>query len=136
DLGAGRMDIWAQLFLERGRNTYTEVTPSGTGCRIWGLANGGPLHRKFTLKAGSKEFGPDKIIHAELFRRTRKALTITGYRLDTIRELPKIDKVFDWAIVWGEPRKAEAPAPEEAARATKGGNGLYKASPAYTHSTA
>src|SRR5262249_52328643 len=64
----------AQLFLERGRNTYTEVTPSGTGCRIWGLANGGPLHRKFTLKAGSKEFEPDKIIHAELFRRTRKAL--------------------------------------------------------------
>ena len=35
------IDIWAQLFLERGRNSYTEVTPSGTGCRIWGLANGG-----------------------------------------------------------------------------------------------
>src|SRR6516164_4058717 len=25
----GGIDIWAQLFLERGRNTYSEVTPSG-----------------------------------------------------------------------------------------------------------
>ena len=118
------IDIWAQLFLERGRNSYTEVTPSGTGCRIWGLANGGPLHRKFTLKAGPREFKPDKIVCAELFRRTRKALTITGYRLNTIRELTNIDRVFDWAVIWGERRKAEAAAAEEAVRATNGGNGF------------
>ena len=83
DMETRSIDIWAQLFLHRGRNTYTEVTPSGTGCRIWGLADGGPLHRKFTLKAGPKEFEPDKVICAELFRRTHKALTVTGYRLDT-----------------------------------------------------
>ena len=118
------IDIWAQLFLERGRNTYTEVTPSGTGCRIWGLANGGPLHKKFTLKAGPREFEPDKIICAELFRCTRKALTITGYRLNTVRELTNIDRVFDWAVIWGERRKAEAAAAEEAVRATNGGNGF------------
>ena len=118
------IDIWAQLFLERGRNTYTEVTPSGTGCRIWGLANGGPLHKKFTLKAGPREFEPEKIIFAELFRCTRKALTITGYRLNTVRELTNIDRVFDWAVIWGERRKAEAAAAEEAVRATNGGNGF------------
>ena len=118
------IDIWAQLFLERGRNTYTEVTPSGTGCRIWGLANGGPLHKKFTLKAGPREFEPEKIIFAELFRCTRKALTITGYRLNSVRELTNIDRVFDWAVIWGERRKAEAAAAEEAVRATNGGNGF------------
>ena len=118
------IDIWAQLFLERGRNTYTEVTPSGTGCRIWGLANGGPLHKKFTLKAGPREFEPEKIIFAELFRCTRKALTITGYRLNTVRELTNIDRVLDWAVIWGERRKAEAAAAEEAVRATNGGNGF------------
>ena len=118
------IDIWAQLFLERGRNAYTEVTPSGTGCRIWGLANGGPLHKKFTLKAGPREFEPEKIIFAELFRCTRKALTITGYRLNTVRELTNIDRVFDWAVIWGERRKAEAAAAEEAVRATNGGNGF------------
>src|SRR5262249_38801858 len=65
----GGVDIWAQLFLERGRNTYSEVTPSGTGCRIWGLASGEKLHRKFDLVIN------DTSIAAELFRRTNKALT-------------------------------------------------------------
>ena len=124
DLETHSIDIWAQLFLERGRNTYAEITPSGTGCRIWGLVNGNPLHKKFTPPAGKREFEPDKVICAELFRRTHKALTITGYRLDTIRELTNIDRVFDWAIVWGERRKAEAAAVEEAARAANGGNGF------------
>ena len=96
------IDVWAQNFLHRGRFSYSEVTPSGTGCRIWGLANGNSLHRKFTLEIDGKE------IAAELFRRTHKALTITGYRLDTIRELTNIDKVLDWAVIWGERRKAAA----------------------------
>ena len=104
------IDIWAQLFLEFGRHTYSEVTPSGAGCRIWGLANGVPLQRKFTLEIDGKE------IAAELFRRTRKALTITGYRLDTIHELTNIDKVIDWGVIWGERRKAAAA--EAAARST------------------
>src|SRR5262245_58178031 len=85
-------------------NSYQEVTPSGEGVRIWGVANGDPLHRKFTLTIDGKE------VAAELFRRTNKALTITGYTLDpAIGELSNnIDKAFDWALVWGERRKAAA----------------------------
>jgi AAA domain len=128
DLETRSIDIWAQLFLHRGRNTYTEVTPSGTGVRIWGLADGGPLHKKFTLKAGPKEFEPDKVICAELFRRTHKALTVTGYRLDTVRELTNIDRVFDWAVVWAERRKAEVAAAEEVARAANGGGNGFDSS--------
>ena len=108
------IDPWAQLFLEFGRHTYSEVTPSGAGCRIWGLANGAALHRKFTLENDGKE------IAVELFRRTRKALTITGYRLDTIRELTGIDKVLDWGVIWGERRKAAV----MDAAALSGGNGF------------
>jgi hypothetical protein len=96
------IDVWAQNFMQAAVTTYQEVTPSGAGVRIWGLANGEPLHRKFTLEIDGKE------IAAELFRRTNKALTITGYKLDTIRELTNIDKVFNWALVWGERRKAAA----------------------------
>ena len=101
------IDIWAQLFLERGRDTYAEVTPSGDGVRIWGLANGATLNRKFTLEIDGKK------IAAELFRRTNKPLTITGYTLDpAIRELTNIDRTLDWAVIWGERRKAAAaPAP-------------------------
>jgi AAA domain len=96
------IDAWAQNFLEFGRHTYSEVTPSGAGCRIWGLANCASLNRKFTFEIDGKE------IAVELFRRTRKALTISGYRLDSIRELTGIDKVLDWGVIWGERRKAAA----------------------------
>jgi hypothetical protein len=58
--------------------------------------------RKFTLEIDGKQ------IAAELFRHTNKALTITGYTLDpVIRELQNVDKVFDWALVWGNAAKLQ-----------------------------
>jgi AAA domain len=110
------IDVWAQNFLEQGRNTYTEVTPSGSGCRIWGLAHGGSLHRKFTLNIDGRD------VALELFRRTNKALTITGYKLDNIRELADIDRVLDYGVLWGEHRKAAAAAPACASINGVGGN--------------
>ena len=113
------IEIWAQLFLERGRDTYAEVTPSGDGVRIWGLANGAALNRKFTLEIDGRK------IAAELFRRTNKPLTITGYTLDpAIRELTNIDRTLDWAVIWGERRKAAAaPLPCSGKGFTSNGNG-------------
>jgi len=96
------IDVWAQNFMQAAVSTYQEVTPSGEGVRIWGFVDGDPLNRKFTLEIDGKQ------IAAELFRRTNKALTITGYRLNAIQQLTNIDHVFDWAVVWGERRKAEA----------------------------
>jgi hypothetical protein len=98
------IDVWAQNFLDVARHTYSEVTPSGSGCRIWGLTgpDTDPVNRKFTLEIDGKA------IAAELFRRTSKVLTVTGYRLDTIRELTSLDRAFGWAITWGERRKAAA----------------------------
>jgi hypothetical protein len=110
------IDAWAQNYLQAAVNTYQEITPSGEGIRIWGFADGDPLSRKFTLEIDGKG------VAAELFRRTNKALTITGYTLDpAIRELQNVDKAFDWALVWGERRKAAAAA-EQATSST--GNGF------------
>jgi hypothetical protein len=95
------IDVWAQNFMQAAVNTYQEVTPSGTGIRIWGVADGDPLHTNFRLEIDGKNVG------AELFRRTNKALTITGYRLNSIHELTNIDRVFDWGLVWGQRRKAQ-----------------------------
>jgi hypothetical protein len=96
------IDVWAQNFMQAAVGTYQEVTPSGEGIRIWGLAKGDALNSKFTLEIAGKQ------VAAELFRRTNKALTITGYTLNpSIRELTNIDKVFSWAVVWGERRKAQ-----------------------------
>jgi len=108
------IDVWAQNFMQAAVNTYQEVTPSGEGVRIWGVVDGEPLNRKFTLEIDGKQ------IAAELFRRTNKALTITGYRLNTVQKLTNIDKVFDWAIVWGERRKAAV----DKAAAPISGNGF------------
>jgi AAA domain len=96
------IDVWAQNFMQAAVATYQEVTPSGAGIRIWGLANGNKLHKKFTLQIDGKE------IAAELFRHTNKALTITGYRLDAVKKLIGIDRVFEWAVAWGERRKTAA----------------------------
>jgi hypothetical protein len=100
----GSIDAWAQNFLDVARHTYSEVTPSGTGCRIWGLTgpDTNPVNRKFTLEIESKP------IAVELFRRTSKVLTVNGYWLDSIRELTSLDQAFGWAIAWGERRKAAA----------------------------
>jgi hypothetical protein len=118
--GLGGVDIWAQLFLERARNTYSEVTPSATGCRIWGVANGEKLHRKFDLVIDGKP------IVAELFRRTNKALTITGMKLDnSIREFTSIDSVLDWAVIWGERRKSAAAQADPAIVSFNGGGNNY-----------
>ena len=66
------IDVWAQNFLDVGRHAYHEVTPSGAGVPDLGTGKRRRLHRKFTLEIDGKE------IAAELFRRTNKALTITG----------------------------------------------------------
>jgi hypothetical protein len=103
DIDTHSIDVWAQNFLHRSRLSYSEITPSGDGCRIWGLADGVSLHKKFTLEIDGKQ------IAAELFRRTHKALTITGATLDpAIRQLTNIDKVLTWTLVWGERGKAAA----------------------------
>ena len=63
------IDIWAQNWLDTGRNTYSEVTPSGEGIRQWGFADGDPVNKKYTLTID------DKGVAAELFRKTNKVLT-------------------------------------------------------------
>ena len=117
------IDTWAQNWLDTGRNTYSEVTPSGEGIRIWGFANGDPVNKKYTLTID------DKSIAAELFMRAPKALTITGLTLDpAIKQLGRIDKTIKWGITWGERRKAAA----QAAAPIAGGNGFDSSGSKYT----
>jgi hypothetical protein len=99
-------DDWVQNVLDVGHRTYNEITPSGTGFRIWGLTapHSEPVHRKTTFTADGKE------VAIELFRCTRKALTITGSKLNN-NPFINIDHVIEWALIWGERRKAAAAEP-------------------------
>src|SRR5262245_20824519 len=92
----GAITEWAQRLLEQAEHTYTEISPSGTGLRIWGIAAGAPLQRKFNLEHGTA---------LELFRRTRKPLTVTGLQLGRYQQLGNIDQLIDRAVAWGEQHK-------------------------------
>ena len=105
DTVTGSVECWAQLMLEQALGTYCEITPSGNGLRIWGTAVGDSLHRKFSLDTGDNAA-------VELFRRTNKALTISGLDLRQGRSLGSIDTLMDWCVFFGEKHK---PAPTAAA---------------------
>jgi hypothetical protein len=79
--------------LGRALHSYCEITPSGCGLRIWGTATGDALHRKFALDCNA-----DAAV--ELFRRTSKALTITGSDLRQGRTLGSLDQLLDWAVIF------------------------------------
>jgi AAA domain len=91
----GSIENWAQRFLDHASHSYAEVSPSGTGLRIWGTAAGETLHRKFTLDGSA----------LELFRRTRKPLTVTGLQLGNSRTLGNIDALLDRAVIWAQQRQ-------------------------------
>jgi hypothetical protein len=91
----GTIEIWAQRLLDQASRSYAEVSPSGTGLRIWGTASGEALHRHFS-------FGDTAL---ELFRRTSKVLTVTGLQLGTNQTLANIDALLDRAVLWGQQRQ-------------------------------
>jgi primase-polymerase (primpol)-like protein len=54
DLESGEIDDWAQSILDAAANTYCEITVSGTGARVLGIAKGQPVHRRFNRAGGRK----------------------------------------------------------------------------------
>jgi len=70
----GRIDDWAQELVDAAES-YTEITPSGCGLRIIGLAGGlpHPIHTPFRFAEGG---------HGEVYFRARRYVTVTGNRLD------------------------------------------------------
>jgi hypothetical protein len=110
DPAIGGVAEWAQRLLDQAGHTYTEISPSGTGLRIWGTAAGAPLHRSFNLENGTK---------LELFRHTRKPLTVTGLQLGRCQQFGGVDRLLERALLWAEQHKA-APTPSTGAGTTIG----------------
>jgi putative DNA primase/helicase len=67
----GRIDAWAQDLIARADGAYVEVTPSGCGLRIIGVAEGEEVH---TIR----QMGRGKV---EVYRNTPRYITITGREL-------------------------------------------------------
>ena len=89
DASTGEINLWARDLIAKAES-YTEITPSGTGLRIIGRAKGPHLHRKQPAPNG---------ISLETFRKATRFITVTGNVLpDTEAKLADLDVLMD-AIV-------------------------------------
>jgi hypothetical protein len=114
---SGAVAGWAQRLLEQANYSYVEISPSGTGLRIWGTADGGELHRKFTLEHAQA---------LELFRHTCKPLTVTGLQLGHSRQLGNIDALLDRAVMWAQQQQKLSKAkPASSGSITAGATAQY-----------
>jgi AAA domain len=85
----GVIDPWA-LDLVAKANTYTEISPSGTGLRLIGTGTGAKVHRKQPVANG---------VSCETFRKAERFITITGNRLlDTPDTLNNLDALVDATV--------------------------------------
>jgi hypothetical protein len=89
DPETGEVDAWAQKILDHAAGAYVEVTVSGTGLRIIGIACGAAVHRKFNLK-GERERAA-----IELYRGAVRYITVSGLQIGNCYELPNIDTLID-----------------------------------------
>ena len=76
---------WAQEILDLMPNCYREVTVSGRGLRMLGLATGRRIHRKLNRGTGS----------IEIWRDAERFTVICGREFGRCRRLPNIDALLD-----------------------------------------
>jgi hypothetical protein len=88
---------WAASLLEQTQS-YREITPSGEGFRIWGLAEGPKLVKQIHIAGGGA---------LEIFRHYHKALTITGLEFAPAQSLENIDRLLERAASWAEQHGAK-----------------------------
>jgi primase-polymerase (primpol)-like protein len=88
DPETGMVDAWAETLHAEANGAYREITVSGCGLRIIGIANGDEVHRKFTFdrKSGAG---------LELYRNTARYITISGREIGSCAKLPPLDDFID-----------------------------------------
>jgi hypothetical protein len=88
DATTGAIHPWVLSLIERSRS-YAEVTPSGTGVRIIGLATDDHIHSTFAVPNTNG-------IVCEIYRKAVRFITITGQQIEgTANELVNIDALID-----------------------------------------
>ena len=92
---------WAAALLEQTQS-YREITPSGEGFRIWGLADGPKLVKQIHIAGGGA---------LEIYRHCHKALAITGIEFAPAQPLENIDRVLERAATWAEQHQAKPEPP-------------------------
>jgi Protein of unknown function (DUF3631) len=87
DATTGTVHPWATELVRRC-GSYAEVTPSSTGVRIIGIANGPTLHRKFAVPKANG-------MSIEIYRNAERYITVSGIQIGDAKELADIDAHAD-----------------------------------------
>ncbi len=82
------IDGWAQKILDAAPNAYREITVSGTGLRVIGIASGPETHRAFSI-AGREGAG------VEVYRRATRYITVSGLEQGHCTKLVNIDALIN-----------------------------------------
>jgi hypothetical protein len=100
DHTTGAIAPWAQAIIDRAPSgTYLEVTVSGTGLRLIGIANGKYLLKKYTAPNGDS---------FELYRNAPKYITVSGLALARANgPLANIDELLDALHAEEEAKRAD-----------------------------
>lgn len=101
DPETGRISDWAQELINEA-HSYKEITVSGRGLRIIGLARGPHIHRKFPMQDSGS---------LELYRKATRFIVVTGNEChrDLELELEDIDALFDKTLARFTPTPAPLP---------------------------
>jgi hypothetical protein len=87
---SGEIHPWAADKIDRAKS-YVEVTPSGEGLRIIGLATGDPVHRVFPIPNANRA-------KVELYGRATRFITVTGHQIGGTATLGNIDALPDQTL--------------------------------------
>jgi hypothetical protein len=89
--GEGQPIRWVVQLCSEASSAYQETTVSGAGLRIIGTTSGPDTHRKFT-------FNRNTGTGIELYRNTRRYITVSGLEKSHCTELPPLDNLIDTLV--------------------------------------
>jgi AAA domain-containing protein len=102
-----QIDDWAQSIINSAAGAYVEVTPSGEGLRIIGVAGGPETHRKFVIAHGREGAA------VEVYRKATRFITISGLEIGNCTTLPNIDGAINQIVSQFERVTESKPKPNE-----------------------
>jgi hypothetical protein len=87
DQESTKLEPWAEQLCGEANGAYQEITVSGGGLRIIGIASGPETHRRFNFDRSGAGI--------ELYRNTARYITISGLQIGECPGLPPLDTFID-----------------------------------------
>jgi hypothetical protein len=95
------IDLWARDLRAEANGAYCEVSVSGQGLHLIGTAEGDEIQRKFRIENACADAA------VELFRNTKRYITISGLQLGQCQSLTPLDDLLDTVLARFDQRNTD-----------------------------